>query len=304
MALSKTEVSFLAVGVALVLTAVIVGVYFAVRKGKVAKQSRTKSTVVDGKSEKNLKTYKSKTPAFDVLFPLGPNDVDVFLLNLELNKKNVIGYRNMYVVTRQKLVIPDCIVLAESEFPFTINDIVKILDNQDRAGWYFQQLLKLYAGSVITGILPHYLVIDADTSFLRPTTFLDQTGRSLFAYGTEMHGPYFEHMQRLHPSFRKVHAGSGIVHHMLFNNLILDEMKALVEKHHGNHKPFWQIFIDTVTERHGSGASEYELYFHFAVNKYENTLVAVRALKWKNIRGLSDIEPGLDFVSCHYHSRD
>jgi hypothetical protein len=241
---------------------------------------------------------------FDIVFPLGPNDIDVFLLNLELNKKHVIGYRNIYVVTRQEIPIPDCEIVSESEFPFTITDIVKTLCNPDRAGWYFQQLIKIYAGAVIPDILPQYLVIDADTSFLKPTTFVDDTGRSFLAYGTEMHRPYFEHMQRLHPSFTKIHAGSGIVHHMLFDSFILNEIKSLVENYHGAVKPFWKIFIENVTDRHGSGASEYEIYFNFAVNKYMDKLIVIRSLKWKNARSPREIEPELDFVSCHHYARD
>ncbi len=42
-------------------------------------------------------------------------------------------------------------------------------DNERRAGWYLQQLLKLYAHAVVPGLSEHYLVLNADVFLLCPT---------------------------------------------------------------------------------------------------------------------------------------
>ena len=65
-------------------------------------------------------------------------------------------------------------VKPESLFAGKLREILKERvpnTNQDRIGWYLQQLLKFYAGFVIPDILQRYLIIDCDTHFLKPTKF-------------------------------------------------------------------------------------------------------------------------------------
>ena len=140
---------------------------------------------------------------FDIVIPVGPKDTEVFKEQIEYTKQNIIGYRNIYVISSE--AISDeygCIFINESIFPFSLKDISEIHGKNDRNGWYLQQLLKLYAGFVIPGILDRYLVIDCDTFFLKPTTFVDYN-ICLYNYGTEHHIPYFNHMNRLHSSLKK-----------------------------------------------------------------------------------------------------
>ena len=83
-------------------------------------------------------------------------------------------------------------------------DMVSYLGNTKRDGWYLQQLLKLYCGIIILDILDKYLVIDADTFFLKPTVFLENcTNDCIYNLGTEYHEPYFKHMKRMHYLFKK-----------------------------------------------------------------------------------------------------
>jgi len=49
---------------------------------------------------------------------------------------------------------------------------------------------------IITQLLDKYLVIDADTFFLKPTKFIEN-GKCLYNYGTEYEMPYFIHMKKL-----------------------------------------------------------------------------------------------------------
>jgi len=159
---------------------------------------------------------------------------------------------------------------------------------KNRNGWYFQQYVKLYAGIVIPGILDKYLVVDADVFFVRPIDFI--ADKTLFATGKENHAPYFEHMKKLHPLFRKMTEPetSGICHHMMFETKYVKEMMRMVEDYDEKKRPFSRIFLESVTEHlnyprdyEESGASEYELYFHFML-QFHSSAIQIRELAWKN----------------------
>jgi hypothetical protein len=199
--------------------------------------------------------------------------------------------------------IAGTIIIDEKIFPFNINDLIIKFGNNNRNGWYLQQLLKLYAGNVIPGILKNYLIIDSDTYFLKPTAFINHNNKYMYTTGIEYHIPYFNHMNKLHPLLKKSHSYSGISHHMIFNRQIIKEMFNLVEDFH--KKEFWVIFIEMVDEhtKHHinaaeSGASEYELYFNY-MNQYHRDKILVRNLLWANKQHNYDINTpcNLDYIS-------
>lgn len=241
---------------------------------------------------------------FDVVIPLGPNDLQNIEKQIECTKTNVVGLRNIYVVTP----IPDffcsnCIVVNESIFPFF--DQIAVYHGKDgRNGWYLQQLIKLYAGIIIPGILDRYLVIDADTFFLTPTQFINSENQCQYNFGREYHCHYFDHMRRLHPDLMRVYELSGICHHMMFETRFVKELFELVEE---ENKPFWVIFLEKVEPwlRHGfgSGASEYELYFNY-VCKFHPDEIEVRELNWENVQKLDLKKKDLDYISHHHFNRE
>lgn len=245
---------------------------------------------------------------FDIVVPLGPNERGNIFRQIEYTKKNVIGYRNIYIVTNNfdNIKIDDCTIIDESIFPFKMSDVADYFFKHDgkdnRNGWYLQQLIKLHAGFVIEDILETYLVIDADVFFLKPTDFYKDS-KFLFTTSNEMVPQYFTHMEKLHPSFKKVINYSGISHHMVFNKIYVKEMFEIVEKIH--NKPFWNVFIECVEEHKKhlpdfseSGASEYELYFNYMVQNHMD-IIEIRQLNWENKNmsyNLSN-EYNLDYVS-------
>jgi hypothetical protein len=245
--------------------------------------------------------------SFDIVIPLGPNEISRFDRQIEYTKKNILGYRNIYIVTcNTNIQINDCIIINEEAFPFKkfIEQYFSQHNNKSaRNGWYFQQLIKLYAGKIIENILENYLVLDADVFFLKPTQFIENNIPFL-SVGEEYHIPYFTHMKKLHESFEKVHNKSGICHHMMYSSEYLNEIFKIVEDKH--NKPFWQVFILCVTEHLNhpmqhleSGASEYELYFNYMI-KYHPNKIIVRNLSWKNTSEKSITSTnvcGLDYVS-------
>jgi len=250
--------------------------------------------------------------SFDIVIPLGPNEVSRIYEQIEYTKRNVIGYRNIYLVTcNLNIEINNCIVIDENIFPFKefiAQYFQEFNGKKNRNGWYFQQLIKLYAGVYINDILENYLVIDADVFFLKPIHFMD-INKPIFSIGDEYHIPYFKHMKVLHNSFIKVFNKSGICHHMLFNKQYINELFNIVELQH--NKPFWKTFILSVQEHKNhdiiqseSGASEYELYFNYMIKNHQNDIL-IRNLSWVNISltsiNLIHYSENYNFVSvCSY----
>lgn len=278
-------------------------------------------------------------PSFDVVVVAGPNEMACLEEQLSRVRQFVRDHQHIFVVVPSawtqtaKVAVSAAApgfatVIDESIFPFTFADVAKTFEIHggkcNRNGWYLQQLLKLYAGRVIPDISEYYLVVDADVFFLRPVSFWSAAGEvkdspavPFFTTSSEHHRPYFDHMSRLHPDLKRSFSGSGISHHMMFSRPILDELFTLVERYHNRtedpadpeHIPFWRIFLDTVEEhrRHPpdyseSGASEYEMYFHFVTHAHPQ-LYRMRQLSWHNVPwNTSDrfeeyTRQGFDYVS-------
>ncbi len=242
---------------------------------------------------------------FDIVIPVGPNEYSKLPTQIEYTKKNIIGYRNIYVVSKEPSTpIEGVINIEESIFPFSIDTIAQYHGASSRNGWYLQQLIKLYAGFVIPGILSSYLVLDADTYFLRPVSFIEN-GVFLFNIGTEYHGAYFEHMNRLHPSLFKRFVQSGITHHMMMNTLCISKLFKMVEENH-NGTEFWKVFLKQVepSRYQESGASEYEMYFTYMLT-HNLSYARIRPLKWRNAHSISSVrDEDLDYVSCHWYIKE
>ena len=87
---------------------------------------------------------------FDIVIPVGPNDINFIDNTLVLNQQNILNYRKIFIVTNISLItninkFNNCILIDENSFPFNISTIKQYLGNNDRCGWYFQQLIKLYS---------------------------------------------------------------------------------------------------------------------------------------------------------------
>jgi hypothetical protein len=257
------------------------------------------------------------TEMFDIVIPVGPDDVTQVNKQLEFTKKNVIGFRNIFLLSFDPNIVIDKMderitIIDESIFPFQLSDVMKVHGPFKRNGWYLQQLLKLYAGMVIPGILSRYLVIDCDAFLLKKIEFVNtENNIPLYATGIENHGPYFDHMKRLHPFLEKqIHNASGICHHMIFETNYVKELIELVETYHDN-QPFWIIFLAMVDGQltglhspwHASGASEYEIYFNYMLT-FHGDKIQIRELKWKNCSEiLFNDYNDYDYVACHYYMR-
>ena len=239
---------------------------------------------------------------FDVVIPIGPNDLSVIHKQIEYTKKNIIGCRNIYLIcSDSSLQFEGCVTISENIFPFSLETVANHHGKINRNGWYLQQLLKLYAGVTIPDILERYLVLDADTFFLKPTVFY-KDGKCLYNYGTENHLPYFEHMRQLGDKFSKqIQDKSGICHHMMFETKYVKEIFDIVENKYNDS--FYNVFLKMVAPQnyHHSGASEFEIYFNYMVKMHPDEII-IRELIFENVNGLR-LDSDNDYISYHHYMR-
>jgi mannosyltransferase OCH1-like enzyme len=220
---------------------------------------------------------------FDIVIPVGFDDIDIIKLQITCTKVNIKGYRNIYLIYKDtSLHIDGCITISESIYPFTINTVKQFHGDLKRNRWYLQQLLKLYAGIIIPDILDKYLVLESNTFFLIPTYFIDNNNKSLYNYSREYHKPHFDHIRKLHPSFKKIFLDkSGISHHMIFETKYIIKIFELIESLHNDS--FYNVFLKSVEHISDSGASEYELYFNYMLQYYGES-ITLRTLKWQDVK--------------------
>lgn len=247
---------------------------------------------------------------FDILIPVGPNDKDIISKQIEYTKKNIVGYRNIYLVMPEPLIqIKDCITISENIYPFSkkwieeINPVIK--KSGQGGGWYLQQLIKLLSFHYIDDILDNYLVIDTDTFFIKKTIFFERdiplynTG-GLFQYCPN----YYSYMKKLGPEFVRTTRINrpAICHHMIFQKKYVNEIIQILENKYKDKK-IYEILIDNVTCGF-SGFSEYELYFHF-MNKFHKEKIKIRRLKFLNNGKYKFLEKKsrYSYISLHYYLR-
>lgn len=253
----------------------------------------------------------------DIVIVVHSKDVKVLPYCLN-GLNNIKEKRNVYLVSNEPLNYENTTYIDEKLFPFTKRDVEEYLYEKDyfRAGWYYQQLLKLYSYLVIPNLSDNFLIVDTDTVFLNEVSFFEND-RPLYATGREYTEAYFIHMDKLLPGLKKQFPEkSGIVHHTLFQKKFLTEFFDKVESLH--KVPFWKAmmqFVDKETARQ-SGMAENETYFTY-IFQYHKREVELRDLRWQNLNEvngwylaqniphlLEHCKTYLDFVSLHAYTLD
>ncbi len=136
-------------------------------------------------------------------------------------------------------------------------DIALVVNGVNRSNWLYQQFLKWSGTEVVEG--SHYLVVDADTVFVRPQVF-ERDGRVILNYSDEYHRPYFELYRRLLQE-DPICPVSFTSHQMLFDCRVMGELKDRIQSIHGCS---WiDAIIRNIDLREFSGSSDYETYGQF-----------------------------------------
>ena len=175
----------------------------------------------------------------------------------------------------------------EKRFPFTFGDIDEHMKCGGNCGWYFQQLLKMYAGRTLPGIRD-YMVVDADLVWygkdIKMVAELGHSGQpAAYYYNTagQNHVAYFEHISRLtgNAVSRMDRLVSGVAHHMVFKLDVLEALLKLCEAQ--ARVPFWKAILLAVDPKQENSVSEYELYFNYAL-QYHPATIKIRHLLFAN----------------------
>ena len=163
----------------------------------------------------------------DLVYPCHAKDTDTLALCIKYARKNIENLNNIYVVSKTKLT-EDAIWINENIFPFTFQDMIDIIGNHWRTGWYYAGWIHLYSTICIPNILENVLICDSDTIFIRPVSFVDDNGISLFNISPSDGSPlYYEHMNKLVPELTPQHSWSGIVQACIFFALKYESLPSV-----------------------------------------------------------------------------
>lgn len=140
-----------------------------------------------------------------------------------------------------------------------------------RAGWYFQQFIKMEYSLCCDD--QYYLVWDADTIPLKKINFLDD-GVCLFNPKTEYHEPYFKIMSRLLKTNIGYPGYSFISEGMIFNTEIMKELIEIIDKTEYPGAIWYEKILNAIDRQNlnHSGFSEFELYGNFSLLKKDGKM--------------------------------
>jgi len=221
---------------------------------------------------------KSKDEKFDILFLCHEKDKGALMGHIAHARENILGYRKIFVLSKEDYFPyeKDITFVDEKLFPFDKKTIGEYAPN-GRAGWYFQQFLKLYFFRIMgEKVLNNLLIVDADLTFIKKTTFF-KGDKPLYNFEVGYHEPYYEILERVFGFGKQISSLSGTVHHMMFQRKYVDEL--LDFKFKSGEKVFWKEIMDNIDMSTESGFSEEDLYLNYML-KYYPDKIKIRKIRF------------------------
>lgn len=253
----------------------------------------------------------AKKLPIDVVIPVHKKDLQILEYCIEAAKKKIVNIRRIIVVSKERYS-DNAEWFDEAKFPFSFELVHSYVGGS--TGWYFQQLLKLYAPLVIPDISENVLILDSDTVFFRKVAMLDAEGRPFYNISKDenVRNKDFDqrvanHVKKMLPAiavenlpteFQNV---SGISHNMMFSREVLRDLFAKVEQHDGGGDPFYKIFLKHADSQHS--VSEYQIYFNFLLIFYRDK-IRIRKLNYKNTADINirKYRRRFKYHYCSFHS--
>jgi hypothetical protein len=247
----------------------------------------------------------------DIVIPVHKKDLQILEYCIDAAKKKIINARRIIVISKERYS-DNAEWFDEKLFPFSFELVHEYVGGS--TGWYFQQLLKLYAPLIIPDISENVMILDSDTVLFRRVRMLDEEGRSFYniSKDTNVRRKDFDQRVAAHtktmlpalatenlPSeFQEI---SGISHNMVFNREILRDLFDKVEEHDGSGDPFYKIFLKHSNAEHS--ASEYQIYFNFLLIFYRDK-IRIRKLCYKNTADINirKYRRRFKYHYCSFHS--
>lgn len=241
----------------------------------------------------NLKLPSSPI-VIDVVIPVIEKDANTLILTLDSLRANLMQpIGKIYLIAPESEVIRKIAKEKNCEFVLEENVLPKFSNNTKRKGWIKQQYLKLNADTIVKN--EYFLVIDADTTLIRPQIFV-KPGKEVLNVLSDY---WFSRklMVKKALGFNKFYNLDFTSHHMLFSKTKLQHLKKHLENIH--HKK-WNDALDVLEIPDGS-FSEYELYANFVLTKYRKKIEIVCG---KNVilprDCLNNVKTAIPFLSKHY----
>jgi hypothetical protein len=185
-------------------------------------------------------------------------------------------------------------VQEDSLLPIKKSDINYRIGSLDRAGWMYQQFLKLSGDHICSQ--NNYLVLDSDTLLIRPQVF-ERSGKYIFNFSDEYHKPYFAAYQRLlgHPVTCPV---SFTSHHILVDVNVLLQLKQELAERAG--LPWYEAIMNAIDKSEPSGHSDYDTYGQYALEKLRG---AVLLDYWYNVSVPRQLVNGANQLARRFSKR-
>ena len=174
-------------------------------------------------------------------------------------------------------------------------------------GWVLQQFIKFNACHHVA--TRDYLVLDADTVFLRPQRFL-RGDKSLLRYSDQYELLYNRSLELIFGHGRR-YPVSFVTHHQLFAVDRMKSLLALLEQRF--HRPWWEAIQQEMDQGHPVSFSEYEMYGHFIMDQPESRGQVALEYWWGLDRDTTEVaqldllrlrvNPRINTVSFHQHTQ-
>jgi Family of unknown function (DUF6492) len=212
--------------------------------------------------------------SIDILIPCIPKDLSILPLVIEASRSYITHpISNFFIVGPSDNRIQEicekhnCTFLEENNvLPICRADINYLVNGEDRSGWIFQQLIKLYS-DVICGSR-YCLIVDADTVFVKCQGFINK-GKFVFNCSDEYHQPYFNAYSKL-TGYQPVSPLSFVSHHMIFDRDKLMALRSHIENRTG--KKWYESILDVLDATEASSFSEYETYGNFVLKRFRKSV--------------------------------
>jgi len=163
-------------------------------------------------------------------------------------------------------------VISESVYVPGLKDTILSympLDQQERAGWYLQQFIKICAAKTSEGVS---LIWDADTIPLKKLDFIGENGNLIYYKSDEFHEAYFDLIEKI-TGLKKSVDFSFIAQCFVYQPEWIRDFCDEIETTFG--KNWMQAIIQNINFDEFSGFSEYETlgtYFH---NKHSSKMTFI-----------------------------
>lgn len=250
---------------------------------------------------------------YDVVLVCSKDHVHILQKNIAYLKKN-LSPKNIVVIS--SVDSRDLIDGFESDSVIFLNEdriypgmtiqrikeIVKeITGSEKRAGWYFQQFLKMAYSQICNDT--EYLIWDADTIPLNSISF-KEGDKLKFTMESRYGKDYFITLKKL-LGYSKATNESFIAEHMIINTYIMCHLIAEIEDQNLRGKTFYEKILYSVQKESvpKSGFSEFETYGTFVLKNYPEKYVLSNVRSLRNGKMYLGENPGenlMQWVARNY----